>query len=136
MHHEELDPDASNGLSFSGLTAFGCSALPGSDPLTPGTRLGDVAIVRFIAAGGMGRVYEGLQGMPCRTVAVKLIHPGVLSPTAARRFEHEAHILGRLNHPGIAKIFSVGMQDVADRTLPFFVMEFIEDARPVTAYAT
>jgi serine/threonine protein kinase len=28
------------------------------------------------------------------------------------------------------------MQDVAGRTLPYFVMEFIEDARPVTAYAT
>jgi eukaryotic-like serine/threonine-protein kinase len=131
-----------DGLSFSGLTAFGAGALAsagalaGGDPLMPGTRLGDVAIIRFIAAGGMGRVYEGLQGMPCRTVAIKLIHPGVLSPTAARRFEHEAHILGRLNHPGIAKIFSVGMQDVAGRTLPYFVMEFIEDARPVTAYAT
>lgn len=141
MHHEESAPDGSDSLSFSGLTAFGGGAFArsgasaGGDPLTPGTRLGDVAIIRFIAAGGMGRVYEGLQGMPCRTVAIKLIHPGVLSPTAARRFEHEAHILGRLNHPGIAKIFSVGMQDVAGRTLPFFVMEFIEDARPVTAYA-
>jgi WD40 repeat protein len=123
------------GLSFSGLTAFGAGVVAGSDPLTPGMRLGDVAIIRFIAAGGMGRVYEGLQGMPCRTVAVKLIHPGVLSPSAARRFEHEAHILGRLNHPGIAKIFSVGMQDVAGRALPYFVMEFIEDARAITAHA-
>lgn len=129
------DVATGEGLSFSGLTAFGEAALAGRDPLTPGTRLGDVAIVRFIAAGGMGRVYEGLQGMPCRTVAVKLIHPGVLSPTAARRFEHEAHILGRLNHPGIAKIFSVGMQDVAGCTLPYFVMEFIEEARGITAYA-
>ena len=123
------------GLSFSGLTAFGEAAMAGSDPLTPGTRLGDVAIVRFIAAGGMGRVYEGLQGMPCRTVAVKLIHAGLLSPNAARRFEHEAHILGRLNHPGIAKIFSVGMQDVAGCVLPYFVMEFIEEARTITTYA-
>jgi WD40 repeat protein len=128
-------PLTGEGLSFSGLTAFGEAAMAGSDPLTPGTRLGDVAIIRFIAAGGMGRVYEGLQGMPCRTVAVKLIHAGLLSPTAARRFEHEAHILGRLNHPGIAKIFSVGMQDVAGRTLPYFVMEFIEDARGITAFA-
>lgn len=135
MQNDELHADLSQGLSFSGLTAFGEVAMAGSDPFTPGTRLGDVAIIRFIAAGGMGRVYEGLQGMPCRTVAVKLIHPGVLSPTAARRFEHEAHILGRLNHPGIAKIFSVGMQDVGGTPLPYFVMEFIEDARGITAYA-
>lgn len=129
------DPRTGEGLSFSGLTAFGGGVAAGGDPLAPGTRLGDVAIIRFIAAGGMGRVYEGLQGMPCRTVAVKLIHPGVLSPTAARRFEHEAHILGRLNHPGIAKIFSVGMQEVTGCTFPYFVMEFIEDAHSITTYA-
>ncbi|MDA1038831.1 MAG: protein kinase [Planctomycetota bacterium] len=130
------DCTSSLAFSFAGLTDFGEAAVEASvDPLAAGTRLGDVSIIRFIAAGGMGRVYEGLQGMPCRTVAVKLIHPGMLSPAAARRFEHEAHILGRLSHPGIAKIFSVGMQDVAGCPLPYFVMEFIEQAQGITAYA-
>jgi serine/threonine protein kinase len=84
----------------------------------------------------MGRVYEGLQGMPCRTVAVKVIKPGVLSTAAAKRFEYEAQILGRLTHPGIARIYSLGMQPLPGGEVPYFVMEFIDDARSITAYAT
>ncbi|MFM8633294.1 MAG: serine/threonine-protein kinase, partial [Planctomycetia bacterium] len=128
------DPDS--GLSFTGLTEFGATGLgTDADPLEPGTRFGDVTILRFIAAGGMGSVYEGLQGMPCRSVALKLIHPGLLTSAATRSFEHEAHILGRLTHPGIARIYSVGIQEVRGRSLPYFVMEYVEDARPITDYA-
>jgi WD40 repeat protein len=120
----------------SGLTDFlvGPLANPGHD-LKPGTRLGDVTLVRFVAEGGMGRVYEGLQGMPCRTVAVKVIRPGVLSKASLKRFEYEAHILGRLTHPGIARIYSVGMQQAHGVDMPYFVMEYIDEARPLTDYA-
>lgn len=127
--------DASR-LGITGLTGFlrpEQSLLP--PELTAGTRLGDVTIVRLIAEGGMGRVYEGLQGHPCRTVAVKLIRPGLLSPAAAKRFEHEAHILGRLTHPGIARIYSAGVHDHHGCSLPFFVMEYVEDGRPITTDA-
>jgi len=127
---------AARGLSFGGLTEFlGRSGADAAAPLAPGARLGDVTIVRLLGQGGMGRVYEALQGMPCRTVAVKVMRPGMLSAAAARRFEHEAHVLGRLNHPGIARIYSVGTQPVGDGVVPYFVMEFVEDARPITDYA-
>lgn len=120
----------------SGLTDFLVrpAAHAGRD-LEPGTRLGDVTIIRFIAEGGMGRVYEGLQGMPCRTVAVKVVRPGVLSKASLKRFEYEAHILGRLTHPGIARIYSVGMQEVHGDDMPYFVMEYIDEARSLTTYA-
>lgn len=132
--HESTD---AFGLGFEGLTEFLSPpvAVRGVD-LSPGTRLGDVTIVRLVAEGGMGRVYEGLQGMPCRSVAVKVIRPGVLSPEATRRFRHEAHILGRLTHAGIARIYTVGMQQRPDGLVPYFVMEFVEDGLPITAYAT
>jgi len=52
---------------------------PGRDPLL-GRDLGDVTLVRLIAEGGMGRVYEGLQHKPWRPVAVKVMRPGALSP--------------------------------------------------------
>ena len=124
-------------LSFGGLTAFtGQRPASGGKDLGTGSRLGDVTIVRLIDEGGMGRVYEGLQGMPCRTVAVKVIRPGVLSPTAAKRFEHEAQILGRLTHPGICRIYSVGMERLPGGEVPYFVMEYIEDALTITGYAT
>jgi WD40 repeat protein len=128
--------DASR-FGITGLTGFlrPAQSLPVSE-LTAGARLGDVTIVRLIAEGGMGRVYEGLQGYPCRTVAVKLIRPGLLSPAAAKRFEHEAHILGRLTHPGVARIYSAGVHDHHGCSLPYFVMEYVEDGRPITTDAT
>lgn len=107
---------------------------PGAD-LQPGARLGDVTILRLVGEGGMGRVYEGLQGMPRRPVAVKVIRPGVLSATSLKRFEYEAQILGRLTHPGIARIYSVGTQRLPGGDVPYFVMEYVEGARPVTVYA-
>lgn len=119
-----------SGLSFAGLTDFmSRGPTTGSSDLVAGSRLGDVTIVRLVDEGGMGRVYEGLQGMPCRTVAVKVIRPGVFSVDAAKRFRHEAQILGRLTHPGIARIYSVGMQQLPGCEVPYFVMEYIEDAR-------
>lgn len=127
--------DAST-LGVAGLTGFlRSAATTDAAELPAGTRLGDVTIVRLIAEGGMGRVYEGLQGMPCRTVAVKVIRPGLLSPSAARRFEHEAHVLGRLTHPGIARIYSAGVHDHHGCPLPYFVMEHVEEARPITVFA-
>ena len=125
-----------SGLHVAGLTEFLASPAPTGADLQPGARLGDVTIVRLVGEGGMGRVYEGLQGMPCRTVAVKMIRPGVLSPAAARRFEHEAQILGRLTHPGIARIYSVGMQPLAGGTVPYFVMEYVEEGKSITEFAT
>jgi serine/threonine protein kinase len=125
-----------SGLSFSGLTEFlGGAAAADADVLQPGTRLGDVAIIRLLGEGGMGRVYEGLQGTPCRSVAVKVMRPGAVSRPAAKRFEHEAHILGRLTHPGIARIYSVGMQPLPGGTVPYFVMEYVDEGRPITEHA-
>lgn len=106
------------------------------DVLGPGAVLGDVTITRLIADGGMGRVYEGIQGRPSRTVAMKVVRPGLLSPMAMRRFEHEAAILGRLTHPGIARIYSAGVQSVRGCDLPYFVMEYVDQGRAITAYAT
>jgi eukaryotic-like serine/threonine-protein kinase len=124
-------------LDFSGLTEFqrGPRAAPDTG-LEPGTRLGDLTIVRLVGEGGMGRVYEALQGMPCRTVAVKVMRAGVLSAVAEKRFVHEAQILGRLTHPGIARIYSVGMERIGGDTVPYFVMEYVDEALPITTYAT
>ena len=144
MRSSEPDAEGSDGrvadgsgLDFGGLTEFLTAPVEvcGGD-LAPGARLGDVTIVRLLAEGGMGRVYEGLQGMPCRSVAVKVIRPGVLTPEAVKRFRYEAHILGRLTHPGIARIYTVGMQPMGGSAVPYFVMEFVEDASSITAYAS
>jgi hypothetical protein len=122
--------------SLKGLTmAVGIDlADPSQDPLL-GRELGGVTIVRRIAEGGMGRVYEGLQENPRRPVAVKVIRPGFVSNQLARRFSLETEILARLQHPYIAQIYSAGMCDIVGTQVPFFVMEFIPDALPITRYA-
>jgi serine/threonine protein kinase len=109
-------------------------ATPGRDPLL-GRDLGDVTLVRLIAEGGMGRVYEGLQHKPRRPVAVKVMRPGALSPEHRHRFDLELEVLGRLRHPSIAQIFSAGTYPLAGATVPYFVMEYISDAAPITAFA-
>jgi tRNA A-37 threonylcarbamoyl transferase component Bud32/tetratricopeptide (TPR) repeat protein len=109
-------------------------AKPGEDSLL-GCDIGGVTIIRLIAEGGMGRVYEGKQEKPNRTVAVKVMRPGLTSPSILKRFEYEAEVLGRLQHPGIAHIYSVGVHRVGNATVPYFVMEYIADARSLTQYA-
>lgn len=123
-------------LSFGGLSEFlSASDGTGGDPCRPGDRLGDVTLLRIIGEGGMGRVFEGRQDRPHRMVAVKLIRPGLLSRSAAKRFELEAQILGRLSHPAIAQIYSAGIAQVADQPVPYFVMEYVEEGMPITRFA-
>jgi serine/threonine protein kinase/formylglycine-generating enzyme required for sulfatase activity len=104
------------------------------DPLI-GADLGGFRIVRLIAEGGMGRVYEGVQEKPRRPVAIKVMRPGCISPEAIRRFENEWELLGRLRHPNIAQIYYASTCNVLGTRVPYFVMEYIPDALPITKYA-
>jgi len=100
-----------------------------------GRDLGGVRITRLLGEGGMGRVYQGEQLRPQRTVAVKVVRPGVTSEVAQRRFENEAGFLARLQHPGIAQIHTVGTYASDFGDVPYFVMEHVADARPLNEFA-
>lgn len=97
-------------------------------------RIGRYRIVRLLGEGGMGLVFEAEQDTPKRRVALKVIRPGALSPKLLRRFEHEVHLLGRLQHPGIAQIFEAGRADNGAGAAPFFAMELVE-GQPLVDYA-
>jgi hypothetical protein len=101
------------------------------DPLV-GLTVGGVTLERLIAEGGMGRVYEGRQESPCRAVAVKILRPGLLARNSIRRFLRETEILAQLRHPWITQVFSAGTFDIAGTQLPYFVMELIPGAQPIT----
>jgi WD40 repeat protein/predicted Ser/Thr protein kinase len=101
-------------------------AASGSPP-----KVGHYRVVRRIAEGGMGAVYEAEQDNPRRTVALKVVRPGLATPALLKRFSHEAQILGRLHHPGIAQVYEAGL---ADDGQPFFAMEFIRGV-PLDEYA-
>jgi non-specific serine/threonine protein kinase/serine/threonine-protein kinase len=87
--------------------------------------IGRYRIIRLLGKGGMGAVYEAEQEQPRRTVALKVIKPGLASPELLRRFEQESQALGRLQHPGIAQIFEAGTADSGLGPQPYFAMEFI-----------
>ena len=75
-------------------------------PLQPGTDLGGFLVLHAIGSGGMGVVYAAQQDRPRRTVAIKVLRRGYRHPEILRRFEREAEMLGRLQHPGIAQVYA------------------------------
>lgn len=94
-------------------------------PLESGLLLdGRYRLLGPIGEGGMGTVYRADQLQPVkRTVAVKLIKPGMDSKAVLARFEAERQALALMDHPHIAKVFDAG---VAPDGRPFFVMELVE----------
>lgn len=83
-------------------------------------------VLRRVGAGGMGVVYEAEQLSPRRRVALKMMHPTLTSPEALKRFELEAQVLARLQHPGIARVFECGAVDLGRGAQPYIAMEFVE----------
>jgi len=97
----------------------------GNDPMI-GNSVGNYRILETIASGGMGVVYRAEQDQPRRQVALKLIRSGAVSGEMLKRFQLEAEVLGRLDHPGIAKILEASTTESASGTTPFFAMELVE----------
>jgi tetratricopeptide (TPR) repeat protein len=99
-------------------------------------RIGSCLLVRAVAAGGMGVVYEAVQEPPGRTVAVKLLRWALADERARVRFEHEARLLGSIEHPGVCRVYEAGVHaDPSGEDLPYFVMEFVPGARTIVEHA-
>ncbi len=83
------------------------SAGPGA--LTAGRRIATYTLVREVGRGGMGVVWEAVQDVPRRRVALKVLYPHLtLSERALQRFRTEAEAAGRLTHTGIVTLYEVG----------------------------
>jgi WD40 repeat protein len=104
---------------------------PPGPPLPPGAAVGHYRLVRVIASGGSGTVYEALQESPHRKVALKMMAEGLGSTGAVSRFRDEAEILARLNHPGVAHVYEAGVHD----RLPWLALEYVEAGRDLLAHA-
>jgi serine/threonine protein kinase len=98
-------------------------------------RIGSYRVLGVLGEGGMGIVYLAQQDRPRRTVALKVIRPGISTTEMLRRFEHEAQVLGRLQHPGIAQIFEAGTSNTGRGPQPYFAMELL-CGRTLVQYAT
>ena len=101
-------------------------------PLQPGTVLGSFLVLHALGSGGMGVVYAAQQDRPRRTVAIKVLRRGFRNRDLLRRFEHEAEILGRLQHPGIAQVYAF---HPGDRHTPAHLIMELVSGPPLTDYA-
>ena len=134
VHSPAVEASAPDASILSGVAEpFGFGGSPPAD-FPAGTDLGGVTIIRLLAQGGMGRVYEAWQEAPRRRVAVKVIRDGLVSPTFLKRFDFEAEVLARLNHANIAQIYTLGTWAHGSIATPFFVMELIANAQPIDQY--
>ncbi|MDF1741051.1 MAG: serine/threonine-protein kinase [Verrucomicrobiales bacterium] len=94
----------------------------------------ELEIEKMIGLGGMGAVYRARQPRLDRTVALKVLTcPPEMHEGFALRFEREAQVLARLNHPNIVTIFDFGEIDQSDDegshgNLFYFIMEFVDGA--------
>ncbi|HZN33615.1 MAG TPA: protein kinase, partial [Pirellulaceae bacterium] len=75
----------------------------------PGTQIGPYKLLQVIGEGGMGVVYMASQREPVeRTVALKIIKPGMDTRQVVARFEAERQALALMDHPNIARVLDGG----------------------------
>lgn len=96
-----------------------------------GEQLGNWRIVRLLAQGGFGVVYEAAHvSIEGHRAAIKVLHKEhAQDPDVQRRFTGEANSASRIAHPNIVQIFDAG---VTPQGICYIVMEFL-DGRPLTA---
>src|SRR6185295_10259206 len=118
------DPD-----TYAGDTPFAPTPVAGARPaaeatplsLTPGEPIGVLGfppgsivagryrIVRFIAAGGMGEVYEAEDQILGAPVAVKTIRPELVARAEMmERFRREILLARRVTHRNVCRLFDLG----------------------------
>lgn len=83
-------------------------------------------VFTFFRKGGGGAIYRGEDTLLGRQQAIKVILPQhAVDSEIRRRFENEARVTARLEHPGIIPVYGTG--ETPDG-LPFYTMRFVEDA--------
>jgi eukaryotic-like serine/threonine-protein kinase len=116
-----------------GLAALGMTGVTATNDvsLRPGTAVGPYKILQQIGEGGMGTVYMAEQTQPVRrTVAIKVIKPGMDSKLVIARFEAERQALAMMDHMNIARVLDAG---TTDGGRPYFIMELLKGT-PITEF--
>ncbi len=88
------------------------------------TTIGRYQVVSLLGQGAMGRVYLAQDPLLKRRVAIKVVaENGSDQEHALERFQREAEISARLNHPNIITVYDVGEDEAVG---PFLAMEFVD----------
>ena len=81
---------------------------------------GHFRLVRLLGRGGMSDVYEAVDERSGVAVALKVLRSS--DPEFIRRLAHEARALENFEHPGLVRLYEMGL--AGDQT--FLVMEYVE----------
>ncbi len=111
----ELDTDNAPRHLQAGPSSIEC--------MTAGKYVGPYRLVQQLGEGGMGTVWLAEQLEPVkRSVALKVIKPGIGSLEVLARFEAERQTLAVMNHPNISRIIDSGATPDGQ---PYFAMELV-----------
>ncbi|MEM8998167.1 MAG: serine/threonine-protein kinase, partial [Acidobacteriota bacterium] len=85
-------------------------------------------IIRFIAAGGVGEVYEAHDGVLDQRVALKTIRRSrAADGEATERLKREIQLARQVTHPNVCRLYELGQYPTPDgRKLLFLTMELLE----------
>jgi tRNA A-37 threonylcarbamoyl transferase component Bud32 len=88
-----------------------------------GENIGPYTIVEQLGQGGMATVFKAYHASLDRYVAFKVLHPALNTDQSfAARFQREARVVARLEHPNIVPVYDYAEHE----TRPYLVMKFIE----------
>jgi len=92
-------------------------------PLAAGERVGPYRVERELGAGGTGTVWLARRddGRFEGEVAIKMLHRHLGGQANRERFRREAMLLGKLAHPGIARILDAGSHEGST----YLVLEYV-----------
>jgi WD40 repeat protein len=111
-------PPPSDGPDCLTVDAFPASVDEQSPPTIRGYQ-----IAGRLGHGGMGTVWRGVQLSTRRTVAIKMLAPGMFgTPRARARFDREVQLTAQLEHPDIARVYESGVAE----GVYFYTMELVE----------
>ncbi len=92
-------------------------------PFNAGETIGPYRVLEQLGQGGMATVYKAYHAALDRYVALKVLHPAFgEQPNFEARFQREARLVAKLDHPNIVPIYDYAEHDKR----PFLVMKYIE----------
>src|SRR5437870_10877904 len=90
--------------------------------LHPGDQLDHYRIEDLVARSGMASIFRATDMRSGRQVAIKIPHPDIeADPALFDRFQREAGIGEKLDHPGVMKVFGD-----ENRSRVYMVMEWLD----------
>lgn len=93
-----------------------------------GDRVGHHLVQRFLARGGMGEVYEAIDGRTGARVALKAVLASACDNRHfLLRFRREAALARRVHHPNVCRVRDVpGPDALAASPVPYFTLDLVE----------